>query len=144
MIIALVTAVHLLVCFILIVSVLLQSGKGADLAGAFGGGGSQTAFGSRGPATFLSRLTTFAAITFMVTSLTLAVSYNLGPESAITAEDPAPAAATPASNQPASPSSPSRDAVNPAAQQQSAQPSAGDEKSSDKPDQNPPEKNSKP
>jgi preprotein translocase subunit SecG len=66
-----ITALHIVVCFILILVVLLQSGKGADLAGAFGGGGTQTAFGSRGPASFLSKATTIAAIIFMVTSILL-------------------------------------------------------------------------
>jgi preprotein translocase subunit SecG len=62
---------HVLVCLILILVVLLQSGKGADLAGAFGGGATQTAFGSRGPASFLSKATTGAAIVFMITSIAL-------------------------------------------------------------------------
>ena len=66
-------AVHLLVSLVLILVVLLQTGKGADLAGAFGGGGSQTAFGSRGAATVLSKLTTTAAVLFMVTSFSLAI-----------------------------------------------------------------------
>src|SRR5512142_3386099 len=65
--------VHVLVCIFLIIVVLLQSGKAADLAGAFGGMGSQTAFGPRGSATVLSKATTIAAALFMVTSLTLAV-----------------------------------------------------------------------
>ncbi len=69
----LVTTLHVLVCIILILVVLLQSGKGADIAGAFGGGGSQTAFGSRGPASFLSKLTTAAAIVFMITCLSLSM-----------------------------------------------------------------------
>jgi len=69
----LITTLHVLVCIILILVVLLQSGKGADLASAFGGGATQTAFGSRGPASFLSKLTTVAAIVFMVTSTTLAM-----------------------------------------------------------------------
>lgn len=69
----LLTTIHVLVCFFLIIVVLLQSGKAADLAGAFGGMGSQTAFGPRGSATALSRATTVAAAIFMVTSLTLAV-----------------------------------------------------------------------
>lgn len=72
MIYYLITALHVLVCVILILVVLLQSGKGADLAGAFGGGATQTAFGSRGPASFLSKVTTIAAIVFMLTSMTLA------------------------------------------------------------------------
>ena len=64
---------HFFVCLILILVVLLQTGKGADLAGAFGGGGSQTALGSRGAATVLSKATTIAAIVFMFTSLALAL-----------------------------------------------------------------------
>lgn len=64
--------VHVLVCLFLIFIVLIQSGKGADLGAAFGGS-SQTLFGSRGAATFFSKLTTIAAIVFMLTSLSLAV-----------------------------------------------------------------------
>ena len=67
------TIVHVLVCFFLVVVVLLQSGKAADLAGAFGGMGSQTAFGPRGSATVLSKATTIAAALFMVTSMSLAI-----------------------------------------------------------------------
>ncbi len=66
-------SIHILVCVILILVVLLQSGKAADLAGAFGGGGSQTALGSRGAATVLTKATTIAAILFMMTSLGLAL-----------------------------------------------------------------------
>src|SRR5512136_2840357 len=69
----LITVLHVLVCIILILVVLLQSGKGADLAGAFGGGATQTAFGSRGPASFLSKLTTAAAVLFMITCLSLSL-----------------------------------------------------------------------
>ena len=69
----LLTIVHVLVCVFLIIVVLLQSGKAADLAGAFGGMGSQTAFGPRGSATLLSKATTISAILFMVTSLGLSV-----------------------------------------------------------------------
>ena len=64
---------HLAVCFILIAVVLLQSGKGADLASAFGGGSSQTALGARGATTLLSKITTGAAVLFMITSFSLAV-----------------------------------------------------------------------
>ncbi|WP_080507977.1 preprotein translocase subunit SecG [Bryobacter aggregatus] len=78
MIVILVTIVHVLVCLILIGVVLLQSGKAADLAGAFGGMGSQTTFGPRSAATVLSRVTTTAAALFMVTSLTLAVLATRG------------------------------------------------------------------
>jgi preprotein translocase subunit SecG len=69
----LLTIVHVLVCVFLVIVVLLQSGKAADLAGAFGGMGSQTAFGPRGAATVLSKATTIAAGLFMVTSLSLAI-----------------------------------------------------------------------
>jgi len=65
--------VHVVVCLFLIIVVLLQSGKAADLAGAFGGMGSQTAFGPRGSATLLSKATTISAILFMVTSLSLSI-----------------------------------------------------------------------
>ena len=64
---------HVMVCFVLVIVIMLQSGNAADLAGAFGGAGSQTAFGPRGAATFLSRSTTWCAIVFMMTSLTLSV-----------------------------------------------------------------------
>lgn len=69
----LITIVHVVVAVILILVVLLQTGKRADLAGAFGGGGSQTAFGARGAATALSKITTWAAVLFMVTSLALSI-----------------------------------------------------------------------
>src|SRR2546427_11815895 len=71
--VTLLVILHIIVCFVLILVVLLQTGKGADLAGAFGGGGSQTALGSRGAATVLSKATTVAAILFMFTSLALAI-----------------------------------------------------------------------
>lgn len=64
---------HIVVCFLLIVVVLLQSGKSADLAGAFGGYGSQSTFGPRGAASLLSKITTTLAVLFMVTSLLLQV-----------------------------------------------------------------------
>ena len=67
------TIIHVVVCLFLVIVVLLQSGKAADLAGAFGGMGSQTAFGPRGAATVLSKATTIAAAVFMLTSLTLAI-----------------------------------------------------------------------
>src|ERR1700730_16740771 len=70
---AILVALHVLVCFVLVLVIMLQSGNAADLAGAFGGAGSQTAFGPRGAATFLSRATTWCAIVFMMTSLALSV-----------------------------------------------------------------------
>lgn len=74
----LVTLLHIAVCLILIGVVLLQTGKRADLAGAFGGGGSETAFGARGAATTLSRATTGAAVIFMITSIALTILYTGG------------------------------------------------------------------
>ena len=66
--------VHVVVCLFLIGVVLLQQGKSSDLAGAFGGQGSQTAFGPRGAANLLTRLTTYSAIIFMLTSVGLTVA----------------------------------------------------------------------
>lgn len=73
---AILVSLHIAVCFVLVIVIMLQSGSAADLAGAFGGAGSQTAFGPRGAATFLSRATTWCAIVFMMTSLTLSVKRN--------------------------------------------------------------------
>ena len=70
---AVLVALHVLICLVLIAVILLQSGEAADLAGAFGGSGSQTAFGPRGAATFLSRATTWCAVMFMFTSMVLTV-----------------------------------------------------------------------
>ncbi|HZP18254.1 MAG TPA: preprotein translocase subunit SecG [Terriglobales bacterium] len=72
--ITLITIVHILVCFFLIIVVLLQSGQSGDIAAAFGGMGSQTAFGPRGAATVLTKATTWCAIIFMLTSITLSVA----------------------------------------------------------------------
>lgn len=92
MLFALLVTVHIIACLALILVVLLQVGKGQSIGAAFGGGGSsQTLFGSRGPATFLSHLTTGAAAVFMVTSLLLAyLSVNAGQGSAITDKAPPP------------------------------------------------------
>jgi preprotein translocase subunit SecG len=65
--------IHVIVCLFLIGVVLLQQGKSADLAGAFGGQGSQTAFGPRGAANLLTKLTTYSAIVFMLTSIGLTI-----------------------------------------------------------------------
>lgn len=89
----LLTAIHVIVCLILIMAVLLQSGKSADLAGAFGGVGSQTAFGARGQASLLSKVTTASAILFMLTSLGLWMLSARGTRSAVSGEQ-APAAQT--------------------------------------------------
>ena len=74
----LITLIHVAVCIFLIIVVLLQSGKAADLAGAFGGMGSQTAFGPRGSATLLSKATTVSAIVFMITSMSLSILATRG------------------------------------------------------------------
>jgi preprotein translocase subunit SecG len=102
----LVSFVHIVVCLFLIIVVLLQSGKAADLAGAFGGMGSQTTFGPRGSATVLSRATTISAALFMVTSLTLTILATRGSggaHSALPGAKPVSAPAKPA--QPAAPNS---------------------------------------
>jgi len=98
-----VVGVHIFVCFFLIGVVLLQQGKGQDLASAFGGGGTQTAFGPRGSANVLSRTTTVLAGLFMVTSLGLTL---LRPrESSVLDKlpQPAPAASAPAPSVPGAP-----------------------------------------
>jgi preprotein translocase subunit SecG len=69
--------VHVVVCLILMGVILLQGGEAADLAGAFGGSGSQTAFGPRAAATFLSRATTWCAVMFMFTTMVLTVHVNI-------------------------------------------------------------------
>jgi preprotein translocase subunit SecG len=84
--------VHIVVCLALILVVLLQVGKGQSIGAAFGGAGSsQTFFGSRGPATFLSRMTTISAALFMLTSLALAyMSSSAGQRSTLTPQAPPP------------------------------------------------------
>jgi preprotein translocase subunit SecG len=121
----LITLIHIIVCLLLILIVLLQSGKAADLAGAFGGTGSQTAFGARGTATFLSKLTTGAAIVFMLTSMVLNMvkssrssgSIMEGTKAPVQSQKapatpapaaPAPAAPAPANQPPAAPQQPKK------------------------------------
>lgn len=82
--------IHIIVCIALIMIVLLQTGKGADMGAAFGGGSSQTLFGSTGASTFLSKATTLAAIVFMLTSLMLAYMSGNKTGSSIMADTPAP------------------------------------------------------
>ena len=89
----LVLTLHVIACLFLIAVVLLQQGKGQDLASAFGGGGTQAAFGPRGSATVLSRATTILAGVFMVTSLSLSILRHR--ESTILDKVPGPAAASP-------------------------------------------------
>jgi len=103
---------HIVVCFILILVVLLQTGKGADLAGAFGMAGSQTAFGPRGATSFLSRMTTWSAAIFMITSLSLYILESRRAGSAIRepAEVAAPAPSPEAPGTPDAGSAPPADA----------------------------------
>ena len=96
--IILVTIVHIIVCFFLIIVVLLQSGKSGDIAAAFGGMGSQTAFGPRGAASALSKATTWSAIIFMLTSITLSIfaSRRSGPSSVLQGVKPSQTKSQPA------------------------------------------------
>jgi preprotein translocase subunit SecG len=99
------TVIHVIVCLFLMIVVLLQSGKAADLAGAFGGMGSQTVFGPRGAATVLTKATTISAGVFLFTSLSLSIlstrSGGGGSKSVLeTTKDPA------ATSQPAQPAAP--------------------------------------
>ena len=84
-----VIVLHIIVCIALIMIVLLQTGKGADMGAAFGGGSSQTLFGSTGASTFLGKATTVVAVVFMLTSLTLA--YMSGGQTSKSLMDDAPA-----------------------------------------------------
>jgi preprotein translocase subunit SecG len=87
-----VMVIHVIVCLFIIGVVLLQQGRSADLAGAFGGQGSQTAFGPRAAANVLTRLTTWSAVIFMVTSIILTVLYvkTTGSHSVLEGAKPAP------------------------------------------------------
>jgi len=116
--VTLLVILHIIVCFVLILVVLLQTGKGADLAGAFGGGGSQTALGSRGAATFLSKATTASAVIFMITSLALALVSSRRTSALL--QSPAPVQQGPASKPTAVPA-PSA----PAGEQQAPSPATG-------------------
>ncbi|MCP5066463.1 MAG: preprotein translocase subunit SecG [bacterium] len=84
-----VTVLHILVCVVLIVVVLLQRGKGAEMGAILGGGGGNTVFGARGAGNFLTRLTTAAAVVFMFTSLILAYFARESADSTLFEEVPA-------------------------------------------------------
>ena len=90
--IVLLIILHIIVSLFLILVVLVQQGKGADLAGAFGGGGSQTAFGARGATTLLHKLTTAFFILFVITSMALAVMQARPRGSVMSGSAPAPSA----------------------------------------------------
>lgn len=114
--------IHVIVCFLMIGAILLQAGKGAEMGAAFGGS-SQTVFGSRGPGTFLSKVTVGAAIIFMLTSLGLAILsrertfsstvIDLNKNESSTAPAPAPAAPPAAPEPAAGESSPAAPATTP-------------------------------
>ena len=106
----LLTIIHILVCLFLVLVVLTQQGKGQDLASAFGGAGSQAAFGARGTATLLTKVTAVVAGLFMVTSLLLGYVQD-DPESqtvvgAPGVTTPAPAPVTPAATEEAESTNP--------------------------------------
>ncbi len=88
--ITILTIIHIIVSVFLILVVLLQQGKGQDFAGTFGGGGSQASFGARSATTLLHRLTTVAAVMFMVTSLSLTVLISQPGTGSVIGEDVAP------------------------------------------------------
>lgn len=111
---------HVIVSVALILIVLLQSGKGAEMGASFGAGGSQSVFGAGGGNVFMTRLTTGAAIIFMLTSLTLAyTSGRSGSSSIMPAKVPTKQAPKPAGNFGAQPTAP---AVQPAPASQNAAP----------------------
>jgi len=116
--------IYVIICFFLILVVLLQQGKGADIAGAFGGGGSQTAFGARGATTFLHKLTTGAFVGFIVLSVILSIMEARPKKSVIqtlpAAAEKAPAPAPAPAGAPA-PAAPAPDSAQPS---QGAAPSA--------------------
>lgn len=95
--------VHVLVCFALILIVLLQTGKGADIGAVFGSGGSHTLFGPTGATTFLSKATTVAAVVFMLTSFSLAYIASRRPMTSVVTEQPPGVVETRAPEAPAVP-----------------------------------------
>ncbi len=108
-------SIHLVVCFLMIASILLQAGKGAEIGASFGGS-SQTVFGSRGPGTFLSKVTVGTAIVFMLSSLSLAVlSREANTSSAVIDLHPT-------THQESSTSSPTTDTTTPATEAETTAP----------------------
>lgn len=101
----LITIIHVIVCFFIIIVVLLQSGKGQDIAAAFGGMGSQTAFGPRGAATLLGKATTWSAVIFMITSITLSIiaARTTGSNSVLQGVKPAATQQAPVTQKPTAP-----------------------------------------
>jgi preprotein translocase subunit SecG len=120
------TALYLIVCLVLLLVVLLQQGKGGDIASAFGGSSSQAAFGVRAGATLLTRVTTVAAVLFMLGAIGLDILWQRGPSSVVggvklpatqsAPAKPTPSAPAPASQTPAAPSQAPAAAAKPPAQ----------------------------
>jgi preprotein translocase subunit SecG len=102
------TMLHIAVSIFMIAVVLLQSGKGAEMGASFGSSGSQSVFGAGGGSTFLSKMTTGAAVIFMLTSLTLAYISGQPSSSSIMSSKSKPAAAVPAQQAPAAPAAPAQ------------------------------------
>ena len=102
------TMLHIVVSIFMIAVVLLQSGKGAEMGASFGSSGSQSVFGAGGGSTFLSKMTTGAAVIFMLTSLTLAYLSGQPNSSSIMSSKSKPAAAAPAQEAPAAPAAPAQ------------------------------------
>ncbi|MBW1954626.1 MAG: preprotein translocase subunit SecG [Deltaproteobacteria bacterium] len=115
----LIIILHVFVCVALILIVLLQTGKGADMGAVFGGGSSQTLFGSTGASTFLSKATTIAAVIFMLTSLVLAyITSAPKTDGSIMTREKAPVE----QSVPATPAAPEASGTTPAEAPQSAAP----------------------
>src|SRR5262245_43657392 len=111
----LVATLYVLTCMVLMLVILLQQGKGGDIANAFGGGSSQAAFGARSGATVLSRATTVCAVLFVVGALVLGIVGQRGPGSVIGGRVPARApAAPPPATLPANPGTPAPAPATPA------------------------------
>ena len=87
---SIIVALHVIVCILLILIVLLQSGKGAEMGVSLGGGAGQTLFGAAGPATLLTKITTAVAIIFMLTSLVLAYMSGHQSETSVMSDTPIP------------------------------------------------------
>lgn len=121
----LLTAFFVMNCLVLIIVVLLQSGKAADLAGAFGGAGSQTAFGPRGAASLLSQATTWCAVMFMVCAMALVLRVDkaggTGGSVLERTSKPAPAKSAPATPAPVAPAPQSNTTPTPAPAQSTPQ-----------------------
>jgi preprotein translocase subunit SecG len=126
----LLVTLHIIVCFALIIVVLLQSGKGAEMGASFGASGSQSVFGAGGGNTFMSKLTTYAAVIFMLTSLSLAFVSGQGGGSSIMSgkkapkAKPAPMGGLPLQQKPGAPAAPGKFGVAPATPAAPAAPAA--------------------